>query len=120
MQRGERSGDEGECKNRRSATAPAACSRGLVVKEYERQAGRFLVRNCYSITKHCRSPLPVLPSFHHGLRHILDCRCSARGNLHLDLHLAAGHHAVLVAHYPFLRVLLSLPSSATVGCKFGF
>eukprot|EP00965_Chrysotila_dentata_P187681 6172287-Pleurochrysis_carterae.AAC.1 len=39
--------------------------------------------------------LLALTSDRHALRHVADCRFSARGNLHQDLDLAAGRPAVL-------------------------
>eukprot|EP00965_Chrysotila_dentata_P055254 1833614-Pleurochrysis_carterae.AAC.1 len=45
--------------------------------------------------------LPVLTFDRHAFRHVADCRLSARGHLHRDLHFAAGRHAV-VAYTQFL------------------
>eukprot|EP00965_Chrysotila_dentata_P025213 836648-Pleurochrysis_carterae.AAC.1 len=39
--------------------------------------------------------LPVPTSDRHALRHVADCRFSARGNLHRDLDLTAGRPVVL-------------------------
>eukprot|EP00965_Chrysotila_dentata_P006277 204899-Pleurochrysis_carterae.AAC.1 len=44
--------------------------------------------------------LPASTSDRHALRHVTDCRFSARGNLHRDIDLAAGSPAVLAHTQP--------------------
>eukprot|EP00965_Chrysotila_dentata_P156997 5186932-Pleurochrysis_carterae.AAC.4 len=99
--------------------APVACLQGLVVNEYEGWAG-------FSFSKlprheHCRSPSPFFSSVHRGLGHILDCRCSARCNLQLDLDLAAERRAIFVAGEPLgfwdQFPLAALRSSLNARCE---
>eukprot|EP00965_Chrysotila_dentata_P242500 6204909-Pleurochrysis_carterae.AAC.1 len=77
----------------------AACARKLLWEATvnARPVGKLLKRSLryLALTSVLVGSLSVLTSDRHALRHVADCRFSARGNLHRDLDLAAGRPAVL-------------------------
>eukprot|EP00965_Chrysotila_dentata_P220968 6192110-Pleurochrysis_carterae.AAC.1 len=80
-------------RKRSSSTATATCARGVLWRLCM-LAGLAVFRNVGVLS------LPVLTSDRHALRHLVDCRFSARGNLHRDLELAARCSAVLARAQP--------------------
>eukprot|EP00965_Chrysotila_dentata_P196100 6177383-Pleurochrysis_carterae.AAC.3 len=85
-------------------------ARAFVATVNARPAGKLLKRllRYFALTNALVWSTPVLTSDRHALRHITDCRFSARSNLHRDLDLAAGD-ALLFALtvYSGLRVHLT-------------
>eukprot|EP00965_Chrysotila_dentata_P170848 5639214-Pleurochrysis_carterae.AAC.3 len=84
-------------RKRKSLTAPAMHAREVVATAYGHRPSRLLNTSLslLSIDK-----CSILSSDRHVLRHVVNCRFSARGNLYRDLHLAARHPAVLAHAQP--------------------
>eukprot|EP00965_Chrysotila_dentata_P188968 6173053-Pleurochrysis_carterae.AAC.9 len=89
-------------------------TRGSVATACGRRPGRLLkhLRYYLILTSVPKQLPPVLSSDRHILRYVVDCRVSARGNLHKGLDLAARRPADLA--HPFAALLCP----CTTGCGF--
>ena len=88
---------EGERKQGELDGAGGVCARASVATVNARPVGKLMKssQRYLALTNISVWSLPAQAPDRHFLRHVADCRFSARGNLHRDLDLAARRPAVL-------------------------
>eukprot|EP00965_Chrysotila_dentata_P211420 6186450-Pleurochrysis_carterae.AAC.4 len=86
---------EGERKQKELEGTGGVCAKSVATVN-ARSVGKLIkVLGAYlAFTNVSVWSLPASTSDLHALRHVADCRLSARGNLHRDLDLVAGRPAV--------------------------
>eukprot|EP00965_Chrysotila_dentata_P136153 4501354-Pleurochrysis_carterae.AAC.1 len=94
--------------------ACGGCAKGSVATAYGRRPGRLLkrLRQSYLVLTSVLHQVPAVLSSDRHVFATVNCRSSARGNLHQDLDLAAPRPAVLARAQPPLRILGSCRCSA--------
>eukprot|EP00965_Chrysotila_dentata_P149592 4940289-Pleurochrysis_carterae.AAC.1 len=93
---------EGERQQRELDGAGGVCATASVATVNARPVGKPMKssQRYLALTNIAIWSLPAPTSDRHALGHVVDCRFSARGNLHRDLNLAASRPAVF-AHPQF-------------------